>query len=78
MHLTPLRRLAPFIVVIALLHNGCDDDAADSGNRASSGTTPRAAPATSPATIPAAEVDTGARATGGVFESPPSTQPARR
>jgi len=76
-HLTPLRRFAPFIVVIALLYSGCDDDAADSGSRATSGTTPRAAPATSPATIPAAEVDTGARATGGVFEAP-STQPAPR
>ena len=77
MHLTPLRRLASFIVVIALLLNGCDDDAADSGNRATSGTTPRAAPATSPAIIPAVEPDNGARATGGVFESP-STQPALR
>ena len=60
-------------VLAVILCTGCGDDgsASDAGPSASGATT------TSPSTFPAADTDSGARATGGVFEAP-ATQPARR
>jgi len=51
------------LLAVALVA-GCDDG-------------PRATSDTSPSTSPAIQPDTGARASGGVFETP-STQPASR
>jgi hypothetical protein len=69
-------RISTLLLLVVAVFAGCDD-----GPRATSGTSPAtsptASPMTSPMTSPAVQPDTGARATGGVFESP-DTQPASR
>ena len=72
-----LSRHCLLLLIACTLGIGCgDDDTASSpqsGPTASGGTTTT----TSPSTFPAVEADSGARATGGVFEAP-ATQPAGR
>ena len=68
-----LARSALILTALAVIV-GCKDDTAKRNGASATGET---APTTAPATAPAAQPDTGARATGGVFEAPPATSPAR-
>src|SRR5687768_8404152 len=69
-------RLRLLTLIVVPLVAGCGDDDAPAPQpspAASSGTTP----ITSPSTFPAADPETGARASGGVFDAPTTQPPSR-